>query len=128
MSLARLFLSGVLIAGGLILGAFTLHGYLDPDWAQRRMMAAGAGAKPSEPPAIDTFTGRNRFVARQGEPASPSAKTAAKSAPPSTVQADAKTPAKPAAKKKLAEKTEKPVQPKPQQASVQWPWNLFSNN
>ena len=37
MSLVRLFLSGVLIAGGLILGAFTLHGYLDPDWAQRRM-------------------------------------------------------------------------------------------
>ncbi len=137
MSLARLFLSGVLIAGGLILGAFTLHGYLDPDWAQRRMMAAGAGPKPSEPPAIDPLTGRSRFVAGQGNQPSPSAnpgsKTAAKSPSPSSpIQADAKTPAKPAAKKKVAEKTDKAEKSdkakRPQQAaSVGWPWNLFSN-
>ena len=45
MSLARLFVSGLLVAGGLILGAFTLHGYLDPQWAQRQALAASAEAQ-----------------------------------------------------------------------------------
>jgi hypothetical protein len=127
MSLARLFLSGVLVASGLILGAFTLHGYLDPDWAQRRMTVAGARA--SEPPAVDAFSNRSQFVARQGEGTSPlvapPAKTATKSP---SAKADSKAPAKPVVKKKVAEKPAKQENAKPpQQASVGFPWNLFSN-
>lgn len=32
MSVARLLLSGLLVASGLILGAFTLHGHFAPQW------------------------------------------------------------------------------------------------
>jgi hypothetical protein len=127
MSLARLLLSGTLIAGGLILGAFTLLGYLDPNWPRQGMRAAAM--QPSEPPVADPLKSRNRFVAGRTEaprPPRPVAKTSEK--PSRTeeakrVKAHAKSAAKKAAKKKLAEK----AKPPPQQASVQWPWNLFSN-
>ena len=123
MPLARLFLSGLLVAGGLILGAFTLHGYFDPQWAQRQALAAGAGARPKEPRAANTFQGRSRFVASRAEPASASTRPSAATASPAIVKAsDTRPVAKAPAKKKLAEKPKKP----PQQASV-WPWNLFSN-
>lgn len=128
MSLAKLFLSGLLIAGGLILGAFTLHGYFDPQWAQRQAQAAGVRERPREPKAINTFQGRSRFVASRAEQASPAIRplagaTAAVAAPNASVKAaDTKTVAKPQVKKKVAEKPKPP----PQQASV-WPWNLFSN-
>ena len=125
MSLARLFVSGLLVAGGLILGAFTLHGYLDPQWAQRQALAAGAGERPKEPRAINTFQGRSRFVSSRAEPASPSIRPLAAPTTPAVVKAsDTRPVAKaPVAKKKVAEKSK---QPPPQQASV-WPWNLFSN-
>jgi hypothetical protein len=130
MSLAKLFLSGLLIAGGLILGAFTLHGYFDPQWAQRQAQVAGARERPREPKAINTFQGRSRFVASRAEQASPATTkpsaattTTAVGAPNAFVKAaDTKTVAKPQVKKKVAEKPKPP----PQQASV-WPWNLFSN-
>ena len=123
MSLARLFVSGLLVAGGLILGAFTLHGYLDPQWAQRQALAASASERPKEPRAANTFQGRSRFVASRAEPASASTRPSAATASPAIVKAsDTRPVAKAPAKKKLAEKPKKP----PQQASV-WPWNLFSN-
>ena len=122
MSLAKLFLSGLLIAGGLILGAFTLHGYFDPQWGQRQALAAGA----REAKASNTFQGRSRFVASRAEQPGTGAKVQAVAAhgTSAVVKADTRTAAKPApAKKKVAEKTKPP----PQQASAQWPWNLFSN-
>ena len=128
MSLAKLFLSGLLIAGGLILGAFTLHGYFDPLWAQRQALAAGAREQPRETKASNTFQGRSRFVALRAEQASPAtrpstATTAAAVNPNAFVKAaDTKSAAKAPVKKKVAEKPKPP----PQQASV-WPWNLFSN-
>jgi hypothetical protein len=124
MSLARLFVSGLLVAGGLILGAFTLHGYLDPQWAQRQALAAGAGEGPKERRAINTFQGRSRFVSSRAEPASPSTKPSAATTSPAIAKAsDTRPVAKaPVAKKKVAEKPKPP----PQQASV-FPWNLFSN-
>lgn len=124
MSLARLFVSGLFVAGGLILGAFTLHGYLDPQWAQRQALAAGAGEGPKEPRAINTFQGRSRFVSSRAEPANPSVRPLAATATNTIVKAsDARPVAKaPVAKKKVAEKP----RPPPQQASV-WPWNLFAN-
>ena len=130
MSLAKLFLSGLLIAGGLILGAFTLHGYFDPQWAQRQVQAAAAREQPPATKASDTFQGRSRFVASRAEQSNPGAKSqaviahAATGPNPVVKAADAKTATKPPpAKKKVAEKPKPP----PQQASAQWPWNLFSN-
>lgn len=123
MSLARLFVSGLFVAGGLILGAFTLHGYLDPQWAQRQALAAGAGEGPKERRAINTFQGRSRFVSSRAEPASPSTRPSAATTSPAIAKAsDTRPVAKAPAKKKVAEKPKPP----PQQASV-FPWNLFNN-
>lgn len=124
MSLAKLSLSGLLIAGGLILAAFTLHGYFDPQWAQRQAQAAGARERPKEPKAINTFQGRSRFVSSRPEQPSPGARPPAVAANPNAfVKAgDTKPAVKAPVKKKVAEKPK----PQPQQASV-WPWNLFSN-
>jgi hypothetical protein len=128
MSLGKLFLSGLLIAGGLILAAFTLHGYFDPQWAQRQAQAAGARERPKELKAINTFQGRSRFVASRPEQPSPGARppaaTPAVAANPNAFvkAADTKPAVKSPVKKKVAEKPK----PQPQQASV-WPWNLFSN-
>lgn len=132
MSLLKLFLSGLLIAGGLILGAFTLHGYFDPQWAQKQQMQA---AVPREPQpvvkSINSIQTRNRFVSSRNEQAStgdrqPATTTPAAAAlvPSGAVKTtDSKLAAKPPQKKKVAEKL-KPAPP--QQASV-WPWNLFNN-
>jgi len=123
MSLARLFVSGLLVAGGLILGAFTLHGYFDPQWAQRQALAAGAGERPREPRAINTFQGRSRFVSSRAEPANPNVRPLAATTTNTIVKAsDVRPAAKAPVKKKVAEKSKPP----PQQASV-WPWNLFAN-
>lgn len=131
MSLAKLFLSGLLIAGGLILGTFTLHGYFDPQWAQKQVQAVSAPERPREAKAIDRSEGRNRFVSSRNEQASPgirppAAATTAVAGPAGVVKAaDTRTAAKPLpVKKKVAEKAKKPP---PQQASI-WPWNLFSSN
>jgi hypothetical protein len=135
MSLARLFLSGLLVAGGLILGAFTLHGYLDPQWAQRQTLAAGAQGPPRDVKAINTFRDRSRFVStrrdqpapgdRQPPPPAHSATTT--SGPVVKAAADPRAVAKPPVRKKAAEKPKKPPQPPPQQQAAVWPWNLFGN-
>lgn len=137
MSLAKLFFSGLLIAGGLMLGAFTLHGYFDPQWGQRQAQAqsAAVGERRNAPKAINTFQGRSRFVGSRGESANPAARPAvsavrplaATTGPANIVKAaDTKAAVKGPVKKKVAEKPKPPPQP-PQQASV-WPWNLFSSN
>lgn len=127
MSLAKLFVSGLLVAGGLILGAFTLHGYFDPQWAQKQVQAAGAQERPKDIKAvINTFQGRSRFVSRN-EP-SPSAErsvtpTHTAVTPAVARTADTKPAAKPVVKKKVAEKPK----PAPQQQASVWPWSLFGN-
>ena len=131
MSLARMVLSGFLVAGGLILAAFALHGYLDPHWTQKQLEAASLRERAAEPKAIYTFRGRNRFVASRGEQPAPKAnphivKASTNGSAIADVRGpDAKATTKPqvnAGKKKLAEKAKRP-----QQASAGWPWNLFSN-
>ncbi len=134
MATVRLLLAGFLIASGLILGAFTLHGYLDPSWPQNRMQAANAQPVVANPAVPEPAKNRNQFVARQAEPQgpppSPTVKTSAKPAPPPEARTEAKAPSKPAVKKKVAEKPEKAEKPaaRPQQASAGFPWNLFGNN
>jgi hypothetical protein len=141
MSLFKLFLSGLLVAGGLILGAFTLHGYLDPQWAQRQAQAASV--KPPEPApdasSVNAFQDRSKFVARS-EPPPPVVKAPAVAPPVVKASArpdaaDAKAAAKPAPKKKDAErpaadkaKAAPPPQPPPQQASFDWLKQLFGKN
>ena len=37
MAIARLLIAGVMVAGGLVLGAFAALGYLDPNWTQNQL-------------------------------------------------------------------------------------------
>jgi hypothetical protein len=130
MSSLRLLLSGSLVAGGLILGAFTLNGAFDPRLSQTQ--AAG----PSEPKGIDAFQTRTHFAGKTGEDAAPRVvKTGARpeAKPADTIAAEEKA-ARAAARRKLAakrraERAEKEraakarEQPPPQQATLTWPWN-----
>jgi hypothetical protein len=129
MAMLRLLLAGFLIASGLILGAFTLHGYLDPSWPQNRMQAANAQPAVVNSAVPEPAKNRNQFVARQAEPQGPPpgpiAKASTKPAPLPEARTEAKAPAKPAVKKKVAEKAEKAAPPQP--ASAGFPWNLFGN-
>jgi hypothetical protein len=135
MSSARLCLAGLLVAGGLILGAFTLHGYFDPQWAQKQAQAASLREPSvSMAKAVNAFRQqrRNRFVAAQGgEPKSVIKRRAPASAAPAPVKAAIKTgDAREAAKKRPAHRAaEKPKpQPEPQQAAFKWPlFDLFKN-
>lgn len=140
MSPAKLFLSGLLVAAGVTLGAFALHGYFDPDWALKQAHAAKARAaeRPQDSAAINAFQGRaNKFetTTRVEAPASqvkvqPVAASVVKApvrpeagaADPKAAQA--KSAAKPDAKKKAADRPPPPDKTKPaqqpQQASFEW--------
>jgi hypothetical protein len=124
MSSARLCLAGLLVASGLVLGAFTLHGYFDPQWETKQTQAAGPRAPAAAKQALPALQGRNRFIAREEkQPASPVRVTTAASPSPTKVAAPpAAKPAPP--RKKTAEKAKPPAE---QQASFLWPWNLFNN-
>ena len=137
MSVVRLLLSGVLVAGGLVLGTFTLHGYLDPKWTQNQLAASATGSKP--PADLQArpgqFASRSRFVATNAaevlQPHVVKASTRPTPAPAAVQRTDSKSAAgkpaaKPAARKKIAA-NRKP--PPAQQASLQfpWNWNLFGN-
>jgi hypothetical protein len=145
MSMIKLFLSGLLVAAGLILGAFTLQGYLDPDWALRQAQAAKvkAAERAAQTASTNALQGRTQFVTvtRIEQPA-PEAK-ARPAAPakarvrPDAAAADASGAARQAPKKKeaerpaVADKAKKaPPAPQPQQASFDWPWlkQLLGNN
>ena len=133
MSVVRLLLSGVLVAGGLVLGTFTLHGYLDPNWTQSQLAASAAGGKP---PAVvqsnpKQFPNRSRFVATDAAAVLKPQKVKAGSRPAATRAAVKRSArkaaaAQPTVRKKIAAKR-KP--PQAQQASLQFPWNwkLFGN-
>jgi hypothetical protein len=135
MSLIKLFVSGLLVAGGLILGAFTLQGYLDPDWALKQAEAArikaaerarqsASIAAPKEPSQFVTVT-----RVEQPVPKAPAAAPAKARAKPDAATADANGAARQAPRKKEAErvapadraKKSSPA-PQPQQASFDWPW------
>jgi len=130
VSLTRMFLSGLLVAGGIILGAFTLHGYLDPQWQQKQMQAAQGREQASDSQSVSTFQPKERLVPGRIEPATPEVvrSPVAKPAPkPSNPTADVKPVPKPAAPKKVADKpADKAKKPEPQQAA--FPWKLFGSN
>jgi hypothetical protein len=134
MSLFRLLLSGLLVASGLILGAFTLHGYFDPQWAQRQTQAAAKADRAAGPKGLNTFPNRTRFITSRADRADPDSRpqasagtiTRAHNPQGSIKAADTKPAAKPASKR-AAEKAKKAPPPQQQQASFVWPWNLFNN-
>ena len=129
MSVARLLISGLLVASGLVLAAFTLYGAFDGGQVQ------ASGGLPLKPWSTNTFGARGRLVAASVAPGS----EGGKAPPPQTgSQPDAKPPsaaasdAKAAKKKKRAEKrsseqAQKSKQP-PQQAAFQWPWSGWFGN
>ena len=148
MSSARLLFSGSLVASGLILGAFTLHGTFDQGAARR-------GPQPqAEPRGISAFQTRTQVApgekAAQDATAQPALVTASTKSDttPEPNAADAMSPeekaARAAARRKLAEKrraekadkekadreklAKAKQQPPPQQAAAQWPWSWFGNN
>jgi hypothetical protein len=136
MSVARLLVSGVMVASGLLLGAFTLHGYLDPQWQQRQMQAA----RVTEPWAASTRPVAGGALVT-GTPASPRptpAKAAAKPAAPGPEQAEAQAAAakarkllaeKKRAEKKKADEAAKAEKAKGQQAqqTTLWDWLTSAN-
>jgi hypothetical protein len=133
MSVTRLLLSGLLVASGLILAAFTLHGSFDA----RQMQASSAQGPALKPWSTNTFEAGGRLVAAsagkseqqlpQAQPARPGPKLDGKR-PGASAAAKAATAAKARrlAEKRLAEKALKAKQP-PQQAALQWPWNWLGN-
>jgi len=146
MSSARLLLSGFLVAGGLILGAFTLHGYFDPQWPQKQGSVASPRETPQEPKAIAAFQTRTKFVASPDPAAQLQVvkATAQPDAKPADVLADDASAAatKAAARKKQAEATKRQAdkekrlaeaekakiekaKQQPQQATLAWLWNWF---
>jgi hypothetical protein len=137
MSVAKLLLSGLLVANGLILGAFTLHGYFDPQWLERQAAAAGQRSPAGVPKWTTSVEDRGRVMSIVSEGKGPSqpAKAAPKAdtKPPSQADADAEKARRRLAAKKLADKRKAEEAQKAekakgsQQATFQWPWNWFSN-
>jgi len=60
MSVAKLLLSGFLVASGLILGAFTLHARFAPRWEVQAYAAARPYGKPQ---SVDVFQQPDRIAA-----------------------------------------------------------------
>ena len=144
MSVAKLFLSGILVASGLILGAFTLHGYFDPQWQLRQMQAAETRGRVSGAWTTSTHVAAGRTAQKEAASAQPKAeKTGLKpdAGAPNPEAAEAKAAAanarkrlaekklaeKKAAEKQQAEEARKAEQATQKQATFQWPWSWFAN-
>jgi hypothetical protein len=137
MSSLRLLLSGSLVASGLVLGAFTLHGAFDPQGPQKQ--AAGRSEPAREPKGVSAFQTRTHFTGSEkgAEDTAPRAARAGarpEAKPADTMTAEEKAARAAAARRKLAEKRraeraeqEKAAkakqEPPPQQATLAWPWN-----
>jgi|RhiMetdeSRZDD1v2_1073273.scaffolds.fasta_scaffold186533_3 hypothetical protein len=115
MSVAKLLLSGLLVASGLILGAFTLHATFAPEWEVQASATARSYARPPSAQASqepDRVTGAD--VPDNWAPRLIKAPDPKPPAAPDAKAADAK--------KKLAEKNEK----KKQKAKQEEPQTVFS--
>jgi hypothetical protein len=141
MSVAKLFLSGIMVASGLVLGAFTLQGYFDPRWQLRQTEAAETRGRVSGAWTTSTHVAAGHTVAREPTTAQPRVeKTGLKpdAGAPNPDAADAKGAAakerkrlaeKKLAEQKLAEKrqAEEVRKAAEQQTTFKWPWNWFAN-
>jgi len=112
MSVAKLLLSGFLVAGGLILGAFTLHATFAPEWE----VQASAAFRPAVvPQPADASQEPDRVaVADLPDNWAPRLIKAPDPKPPAATDPKAAE-----ARKKLAEKKKKPKQEE-QQTVFSW--------
>jgi hypothetical protein len=124
MSVAKLLLSGFLVAGGLILGAFTLQRHFAPEGETRTIALIEAGIAPR---AADT-------VREPSRPApgviAPDKWTARLVRAESEADAAAKAQKRQAAEKKAAEKrqAQKKAKEEEPQTVFPWLWNLIANS
>jgi hypothetical protein len=133
MSVARILVSGVLVAGGLVLGAFSAAGYLDPQWAQNQLAATARREPAGEQKSLSVFR-RTRFVSKAVTDQRALDRTPVRvstKASPKTFEvrpAKGRPASRPPSKKKVIERG-KVQPPKAQQtaAQFQWPWKLFGN-
>ncbi|MFZ1104408.1 MAG: hypothetical protein WAN86_16435 [Hyphomicrobiaceae bacterium] len=135
MSVTRLLICGLLVASGLILAAFTLHGAFDGRQVETAGAPGGAPGPALKPWSTSTFGAKGGLAAASADGPEPGlSKTQARQTgskpgarPPGAAAPDAK-----AAKKKRrtekrpAEPTRKTKQ-QPQQTASQWPWSWFGN-
>jgi hypothetical protein len=148
MTSTRLLISGSLVASGVVLGAFTLHGAFEPPQKPRLPSASVSRAltdfEATVPKAVAEIMSRSA-VAETPRPAAPQV-VKATTRPPEVKPAEAAGPrvaaTKSAARRRLAEKRQaeklKAEKEKAtakarqgaQQATLQWPWNwnLFGKN
>jgi hypothetical protein len=131
-----------MVASGLLLGAFTLHGYLDPEWQQRQMQAGGAAgpwAARARPSAGSALVQEKPVAPRQSPVmASPKRDAAPPSVTPGTEPAEPQAAAararrllaeKRRAEKKKADGAAKAERLKEQQAQQTnlWDWLTSAN-
>jgi hypothetical protein len=130
MSVARLLISGLLVASGLVLAAFTLHGAFDArqvqasalkPWSTDTLGAKGRRAAPDAQPKATAGTAFKADVTSAGAPTDAKATADAKAAAKARRKQLAE---KRAAEKKAADEA-KAKQQQPQQTALQWPWNWF---
>jgi hypothetical protein len=132
MSVTRLLFCGLLVASGLILAAFTLHGAFDGRPAGAASAVAGPALKPWSTNTFGAKGGPVAVSADAPEPGSSKAQPPQAGAKPGARPPGAATPDAKAAKKKRrtakrpAEPTPKAKQ-QPQQTASQWPWSWFGN-
>jgi len=149
MSSLKLLISGSLVASGLILGAFTLHGAFDPGAVQKRSQTGRQEAQ-SEPKGVAAFRTRTSAESAAQDAASKAAlekagakqeaRSPAKSADAQSDEAKARAEARrKRAEQKRAEKAEKEKAEReklakakqetpPKQATTQWPWDYWFGN
>jgi hypothetical protein len=115
MTIKRLMLPASLIASGVVLAGFGSRGYLAAPAEQPKMERAGVTVRAKIPPSGEALRGRTRFVAVD---------TAAdKGARAKAGAVAATTPPPP--RKTVASPPPAKSPKRPQQAALDWPWNLF---
>jgi hypothetical protein len=135
MSVTRLLICGLLVASGLTLGAFTLHGAFDERQVATAGTPGGAPGPALKPWFTSTFGAKGGPVAVGADapdPRLPKMQARQAGAKPAARAPGAAAPDGKAAKKKR--RTEKrPTEPtrktkqQPQQTASQWPWSWFGN-
>jgi hypothetical protein len=103
MSVTKLLLSGLLVASGLILGAFTLHARFAPEWE----VQASAAGPYSKPQPVDVLLEPDRMAASDVPDNWAARLIKADPRPPAAADAEAAK-----AKRKLAEKKQAEKRPK----------------
>ena len=127
MSVAKLLLSGLLVASGIILGAFTLHGYFAPRWE----VQATAMTEDGVPQTAGVFQEQSRPAPGAIVPDrwTPKLMRAEPDAEAEAVKARKRQAEKKAAERRLAQKKPKEEEEKEEepQTVFPWLWNLLAN-